>query len=291
MKIHGIQTGSVRIRTKQLQQAPGMMPKLMKIFLDRTWSDWLPIYCWAIEHDEGVIVVDTGDTHRTTVKGYLPKWHPYYVLGVQFDIQPAEEVGPQLRTLGIDPEKDVSKVVLTHLHTDHAGGMHHFPNAEFIIEANHFREASGISGILAGYLPHRWPDWLSPRLIHLDDEPYGPFNRSMPLTSDGRIMVVETPGHVANHISVIVHHNGLYYMLAGDTSYNEQNMLLSIPDGIGTSETASTLDTIRAFTTRNPTVYLPAHDPGALTRLKKTVITTNYGEGIGNSLPLIAMQA
>ena len=26
----------------------------------REWADWMPVYAWAIEHPEGVIVVDTG---------------------------------------------------------------------------------------------------------------------------------------------------------------------------------------------------------------------------------------
>jgi glyoxylase-like metal-dependent hydrolase (beta-lactamase superfamily II) len=40
-----------------------------------------------------------------------------------------EEIGPQITALGFSPD-DIRWVVMTHLHTDHAGGLSHFPNSE-----------------------------------------------------------------------------------------------------------------------------------------------------------------
>ena len=37
------------------------------------WTERLPIYAWTIEHPEGVIVVDTGETARTSDAGYFPR--------------------------------------------------------------------------------------------------------------------------------------------------------------------------------------------------------------------------
>jgi N-acyl homoserine lactone hydrolase len=45
----------------------------------------------------------------------LPWWHPYFRFAVRFDIEPEQEVGPQLRRLGIGA-RDVKTVVLTHMH-------------------------------------------------------------------------------------------------------------------------------------------------------------------------------
>ena len=171
MRIHRLSTGRVKVKKNQISRAKGVGPKLTRVFFDTHWSDWLPIHAWIIEHDEGIWVVDTGETHRTGVKGYLPRWHPYYAMAVRFDVKPEEEIGPQLSRMGIDPAHDVQKVIMTHLHTDHAGGMHHFPNAEFIINKNEFQTASGWTGIMAGYLPHRWPKWLSPTMIEPEDKP------------------------------------------------------------------------------------------------------------------------
>lgn len=278
MEIHRIETGKVRIRQNQVRKAQGFAPKLAKVFFDRQWTDWLPIFAWVIEHPEGIMVVDTGETYKTGSKGYLPRWHPYYARAVDFDVQPEEEIGPQMEELGMNPEKDVSKVIMTHLHTDHAGGLHHFPHADILIERNEYKAASGISGIMRGYLPHRWPKWLKTRLITLPEVSYGPFLKSMSLTDDGTVTLVSTPGHVADHLSVIVEMEGIYYFLAGDTSYTEENMLQSIPDGVGTAGSIDTLRRIQEFAQQHPTIYLPSHDPDVPRRMDEKAIVPVYEE-------------
>ena len=50
--------------------------------LSSEWADWSPVYAWAIEHPEGVIVVDTG---AAAYLKSLPRWHPYFRFAVRFD--------------------------------------------------------------------------------------------------------------------------------------------------------------------------------------------------------------
>ena len=107
MKIHRIETGKVRIKKNQITKVKGLAPQMLRVLFGKEWAEWVPIYAWAIEHNEGIIVVDTGETHKTTINGYLPKFHPYYALAVEFDVKPEEEIGPQLIKIGIDPVKDV----------------------------------------------------------------------------------------------------------------------------------------------------------------------------------------
>lgn len=280
MRIQRIETGKVRIKENQLRKASGISPGMFKVLFGKEWSEWLPIYAWVIEHEEGFIVVDTGETHKTNKKGYFPKWHPYYALAVDFDVKEGDEIGPQLHEMGIDPIKDVKKVIMTHLHTDHAGGLHHFPNSEIFIEKNEFSAASGTGGILAGYLPHRWPKWLNPTLISLPNVSFFNFDQSHAVTKDGKIRIVNTPGHVAGHISVIVEMDDVFYFLAGDTSYTQENMLKLIPDGIGTHQSMNTLQNIKSFAEANPTIYLPSHDPDAPKRMDQKEIVPIYKEHV-----------
>jgi glyoxylase-like metal-dependent hydrolase (beta-lactamase superfamily II) len=280
MKIIRIETGKVKVKENQISKVKSMAPKMTKVLFGRQWSDWLPIYAWLVEHPEGILVVDTGETYKTGMKGYLPSWHPYYSRAVKFDVKREDEIGLQLQKMGVNPRKDVKKVVMTHLHTDHAGGLHHFPQSEIIIERKEYKNARGVSGIMAGYLPHRWPKWLKPTLIKLEDHSFGPFGQSMPLTRDGSIHIVSTPGHVPTHISVVVKMDEIYYFLAGDTSYTQDNMLNGLPDGVGTDESRKTLQKIQQFSRQYPTVYLPSHDPESASRMDQQIIVPHYQQEV-----------
>lgn len=273
LKIHAIQTGRVKIKTAQLRREPN--GGLSALLFGRNWTSWLPIYAWAIEHSEGVIVVDTGETARTAQSGYFPRWQPYYRLAVQMDIAPEQEIGSQLRQVGIDPAQ-VSKVILTHLHTDHAGGLHHFPNSQILVSEDEYQGAKGFVGKVQGYLPHRWPDWFEPQPIEFDRKTVGSFERCYAATQSGDVIIVPTPGHTPNHCSVIVTSEDAHYFLAGDTSYTEAMLLEQHPDGVSPDADVATetLKRILDYAEREPTVYLPTHDPNSAKRLRnKTILT------------------
>lgn len=268
MKVRAIQTGFVRIKTAQVEGRGHGLSRRLAIFTDPNWTDWVPIYAWLIDHPEGIIVVDTGQGAHLLETG--KSLHPYVRWEVAFRIDREQEIGPQLRALGLGP-RDVKRVVLTHLHMDHDGGLAHFPNSEILVASGELKTASGFAGRLRGYLPQRWPSWFDPKPLDLGTEPFGPFAASRRLTKAGDVVAVGTPGHTANHISVIVQDGGTAYFLAGDTSYNEELMLAGKLDGVSADEQVSgaTLDTIRRFTQSRPTVYLPTHDPQADGRLAK----------------------
>ena len=101
MKIHAIQTGTVAIKTRQVQGVGHGARRQLNMFLDREWTEPLPIFAFAIEHPEGVIVVDTGESARTAERDYFPSWHPFFRYGLRLWVAPEEEIGPQLNRLGI----------------------------------------------------------------------------------------------------------------------------------------------------------------------------------------------
>jgi N-acyl homoserine lactone hydrolase len=266
MKIRAIQTGSVRIKTAQVEGRGHGLRRRLAIFTGTEWTEWLPTYAWVIDTDEGIIVVDTGQGAHLLESG--KSLHPFVRWEVAFRIEHEQEIGPQLRALGIGP-RDVKRVVLTHLHMDHDGGLAHFPNSEILVSPGELQTASGYLGRLRGYLPHRWPSWFDPRPLNLAAEPFGPFTMSRRLTEAGDVVAIATPGHTADHISVAVQDGDTSYFLAGDTSYNQNLMLAGKLDGVSADEhvATATLDTIRRFTQSRPTVYLPTHDPQCADRL------------------------
>ncbi len=124
-------------------------------------------------------------------------------------------------------------------------------------------------GQIRGYLPNRWPTWFDPVPLDLSAGPYGDFTASSRLTQSGDVIAVSTPGHTANHISVIVETDSGTVFLAGDASYNENLMLTGKVDGVSADEkvAANTLRSIRNFIQSRPTSYLPTHDLHSASRL------------------------
>ena len=244
----------------------------VNILLDREWSEPLPINAWAIETSEGVVMVDTGETARTAEPGYFPRWHPFFRLAARLNVTPDEEVGPQLLKLGIRSD-DVRTVILTHLHTDHAGGLAHFPKSQILVSDEELRLAKGFAGRLLGYLPNRWPEWFAPRPIAFEPVPFGPFARSHRLTSDGSVVIIPTPGHTPGHVSVVVQDGDVSVFLAGDTTYTQRALVEEQVDGVSPSEAVSlrTLQTIKRYARDQATVYLPAHDSESGHRLANRI--------------------
>ena len=280
MKIHAIQTGTVAIKTRQVEGVGHGRRRQINMFVDREWTEPLPIYAFAIEHPEGVIVVDTGESSRTSERDYFPAWHPFFRYGLREWVAPEDEIGPQLQRLGI-ATSDIRSVVLTHMHTDHAGGLHHFPHNEILVSREDLKESAGRLGRMRGYPNKRLPRWFEPTVIELDSVPYGPFPQSRPLTAAGDVTIVPVPGHTVGQIGVIVEDGDHAVFLAGDSSYTQDLMLRGIVDGPSPDEATAQLthERIRTLAAATPTVYLVAHDPETATRLAERRVVPAAGAG------------
>ena len=266
MRIHALRSGSVRIKRAQLRGVGHGLARRLRPFLDSEWTPWLPTFAWAIEHPEGVIVVDTGSTSGDA---YLKSWHPYHRYHVRFQVEPHEELGPRLLALGIGA-RDVTKVVLTHLHMDHGAGLPHVAGRPTFVHGGELRAARGLPGRLQGYLPGQWGTAFAPQALQWSATPLGPFDVSAPLTRAGDVTAVPTPGHTPHHVSVVVRGDPDIF-LAGDASYSQAALLADEVDGVSPDERQvhDTLKRIRSLARERPLVYLPTHDPESPERLRE----------------------
>jgi len=273
-KVHAIRTGSVRIKVSQMAGRGRGLARLGHVLFDREWSDWVPIYAWLIEHDEGLMLVDTGETARVHERGYHPRWHPFFRRSSAFQVTPDDEIGPQLRMIGVRP-RDIRQIVMTHLHTDHAGGAAHLVGQKTWVHPIEWRRAQGFGGQVQGYLPHRWPQWWDPEPIRFESVAFGPFRERMSLTKRGDVFVVPTPGHTPGHMSVIVRGSPSIF-IAGDTSYTQDLLVQGVVDGVSPDEGVArqTNQRILALAREQPLVYLPSHDPQSADRLARQVTVT-----------------
>jgi N-acyl homoserine lactone hydrolase len=271
IKVIPIQTGTVQLKEAQRCGHTGRSAfgRKIDIFRDKRWAPPLPIFAFLVEHPEGRFLVDTGDTAKTSVPGYLPRWNPFFMKEIVIKVAPFEESGSRLLAMNLAPAQDVAAVILTHFHHDHAGGLDHFPHNRIIASREGYQASRGLKGKLTGCLPQRWPIWLKPELVSMDGPAVGPFPASHPVTADGRIFMVSTPGHSVGHISVVVRSEDCTYFLAGDATYAERYLRKELVDGVTYDPviSLSTLRRVKAFAAQEPTVLLPAHDPDGPARL------------------------
>ncbi|MEP1934404.1 MAG: N-acyl homoserine lactonase family protein [Roseibium sp.] len=84
-------------------------------------------FIWVLRRGSETILVDTGYDQEEAENRGRP-----------IRMEPAEALAP----LGIVPEQ-ISTIIVTHLHYDHAGGLKHFPNATIHLQAAEMAYATG----------------------------------------------------------------------------------------------------------------------------------------------------
>jgi len=258
MEIHVLSTGTVRVKDSFLHARQGML-RQPSLFLPGPFSDPLPIHFWVIEHDGVRILVDAGETAAARD---VPFAH--------FDVAPGQELDSALSSLGLTPD-DIETIVLTHMHGDHMDGAVHLGGRPLLVsEVELAYSRSAASRIFKRVLRQPIPAGVRFEAVALDGAPFGGFAATRPLTDDGRVLAVATPGHTPGHLSVLcIDDDGNHVLLAGDATDSLEQLHARRPDAIGPKPAVhlETMDRILAHGREHPTVFLPTHDPDSAARL------------------------
>src|SRR4051812_12120342 len=99
--IHPLTTGTVRIKQAMQRGVGAGLRRRAGLFLPSPLTGPLPIHAWAIEHPDGVVLVDAGETHRAHDAPFA-----------KFSVTREDELDHALRAAGLSPT-DVTTVVLT----------------------------------------------------------------------------------------------------------------------------------------------------------------------------------
>ena len=211
LRIHALQAGLQRLDGGAMF---GVVPKSLwerKIPADERNRIPLGMRCLLIEHPDALVLVDTGVGDKENEKFTA-------IYGVENS--PVGAVGPTqlesaLAEAGFTPA-DVTLVIDTHLHFDHAGGntrrgedgspVLSFPNATYLVRrgewdwAHHTNERTA-----ASYFGHNYDPLLAAGRLELTDDD----REVLP-----GISLRHTPGHTPHHQGVLVESAGerLFYL-------------------------------------------------------------------------------
>lgn len=161
----------------------------------------IPIPAWLVRHPKGDVVFDAGLhpdlAFNTDSLGPLAK-----VFAV--DLAPGGTVGHRLTEHGVDPAGSL-RVVLSHGHFDHVGGLVELPNARVLVQRDEWRAVRDTAGYDKTVVD------LGHDVTELDGE--------HDVFGDGSVMCLPTPGHTCGHQSLRVTTAEGPVILAGDTCY------------------------------------------------------------------------
>lgn len=268
VKIHGLCTGTVAVKTNfRTKKGYGELAKV-NMLLDSRFTEYLPIWVWVIEHPDGLIVIDTGEV--TAIKDldhYLSKENTFnrflFKKVTRFDIEPQDELDFQFEKINLKLQ-DVELVVLTHLHLDHTDGLKFFPKSEIIVGDFEYRNPST-------NMPSTYPDWFNPNRVKYQNNQIDAFGAAYLISKN--LFYVPTPGHTPGHSSIVFKTDDFDIIFAGDTSYNQEQVLTGELAGVNADygKSRETYRSLLAYAAKHKTIYLPSHDGNASLRLKSRV--------------------
>lgn len=210
---------------------------------------------YVIDTGREVILVDTG----------LPAGTPEESPDENTPIYTGRDIKSYMEALadlGYKPEQ-ISKILITHKHADHTGELKNFPNAEIYVNEEECaaEEIKNIPNIIP---------------VKFTDGAYHNFPESQKI-ADG-IWYIKAKGHTKGNSIVIAEDDGLFYMMHGDVTYTDEALYANKLSVVYEDRAAAreTLNRVREFVSKNPTVYMGTHTPLGYENLEaKRVVDLN----------------
>ncbi len=210
-----------------------------------------PVWSALIRTPEGNIVFDTGlhPVHIANPHATFGKPPPdREALAMNIVMKEDDAIVARLAALGVKPD-DVSIVVNSHLHFDHAGNNGAFPRATFVVQAEHLAFAKGKPNFPGVY-------WDIAEL------------RYLPVTGRTRVAtgveVVPTPGHAPGHQSLVVDlaETGRV-VLTGDAAFTRENIVRRQTTAMDEDTARESLELIHSLASGDLKRVFTSHDADA----------------------------
>lgn len=182
--------------------------KALGMFGDRAT---VPLPFYVIEHPQGVALFDCG-LHADIGNPDDPYTQGLRAHDIDVTVSPEDTLTRHLERLDIDPGR-VRWVALSHLHFDHAGGLHQVPNATIVVQRREWEAGFDREVSAEHHLPRRFFD-LGHQVKQIEGE--------HDLFGDGSVTCIPTFGHTPGHQSMRVRSELGDHILLGDACNNCQ---------------------------------------------------------------------
>lgn len=181
----------------------------------------MPFPAFLIQHPAGDVLFDTG-------LGDAAYDNPGYfgadAAHREPSFSPGQRVDRQLRRLGVPPEH-LGLVILSHCHSDHVGGLLHFPQAEVLVGPGELEWARQLPEGASRFV--RWREQLAPAARFTWRTATVPQHD---VFGDGSVVALHTPGHTPGHLSLLVRLPNRNIVLTGDATHFRDGFEMRSPD-------------------------------------------------------------
>lgn len=228
--------------------------------LRRRSERWITttVPAYLIQAGSALILFDTGCSEQAILdpKGAWGRMADFVIPRVG----PANDLREQLRLAGFTPD-DVTHVVLSHLHFDHAGGVRLFRKAEVLVQKREYRVALYPDRGAGGYFPEDF-EGAGARLRLLEGDA---------VIAPG-VTAVVTDGHTPGHQSLVIDlADAGTVVLAADAAYfrEELDRDLPSPNVVDPAAALYSIRRLKAIAERAGGSVWPNHDPAFSQTLRK----------------------
>jgi N-acyl homoserine lactone hydrolase len=222
-----------------------------------------PVMCFLVDTGTDTVLFDTG-MHPQVRHDPEGHWGRIARRRLVPRLASGEDVVARLAQVDVQPQ-DVSLVLNSHLHNDHAGMNLAFPRSTRMVRRREFEHAVKLMDTpSSGFVRGDFYDEAGPPALF-------DYETTFDVLGDGRLVLISTPGHTPGHQSLVVRFDsGREYVLTGDAVYTCADLEAGEPPHITwdrplATESAHQLRTMA----RSGAHVLVSHDAGTWGQLDR----------------------
>lgn len=169
-----------------------------------------------VRHPQGAFLFDTGlgNNIDEQFKESMPFWlKPFMAY---------KKIGSAQVLLADEAKQHpIRKIILSHLHWDHASGIKDFPEAEVWTTKEEYDKAMGEDAPEGPFIKSQYSgNKINWKFIQFANVHYENFEQSLDVFNDGSVVLVPLPGHTVSSIGMFVNlKSGKRLFFIGDTTW------------------------------------------------------------------------